>query len=120
MTCQWCIHYRYKKSSVCTWQGRADGKIIPAKEHVECQGFEPRRNCSTCEHRCDYADRESSGGSYGECDRWALRKLSTWGGTRKRVGRPRKTSTTTTTPASTISGSPGKTETQTSKQGEAQ
>lgn len=120
MTCQWCIHYRYKGLSVCTWPGRADGKIIPAKEHVECPGFDPRRNCSTCEHRCDYAERESSGGSYGECDRWALRKLSKWGGTRKRGGRPRKTHTDTSTTANTISGSPGKTETKTSKQGEAQ
>lgn len=91
MTCQWCIHFRYKGVAVCTWPGRNDGKIIPAKERIECSGFEPRRICSTCEHRCDYPERESSGGSYGECDRWKLRSLSTWGGVRKRT-RKRKES----------------------------
>lgn len=115
MTCQWCIHFRNRGVAACTWPGRPDGRIIPAKERTECPGFDPRRVCSTCEHRCDYAERESSGGSYGECDRWVLRTLSSWGGNRKRGGRPKASKR-----EEQISGSPVEQTSTTTNQGEKQ
>jgi hypothetical protein len=107
MTCQWCIYFRqHKGRGVCTCPER-DGNIVPAKTRNVCEQFHPRRNCSTCEFRCPIEERVSSGGSFGECDRWKLRSISTWGGSRKRA----KT-------VSKISGSPGKSTSTTLKEGE--
>lgn len=85
MTCQWCIYYRRRGQGICISPDR-DGTTIPAKSRSVCEQFEPRRNCSTCEFRCSQDDRESSGGRFGECYRWKLRSLSTWGGVRKGRG----------------------------------
>lgn len=83
MTCQWCIHHRRKGISVCTRPG-GDGNIMPAKEHGgDCEWFEPRRICTTCEHRCAPDRKETRWADSAFCRHWKLRKLSKWGGSRR-------------------------------------
>ena len=95
MTCQWCIHFRYKGGfSVCARPG-GDGNIMPAKGNAsECQWFDPRRICTTCSFRCSPDERDALC-SGGLCGKWTLRSVSNWGGRRRAPQRPSESSSTT-------------------------
>lgn len=83
MTCQWCRHFRYKGVSVCARPG-GDGNTLPAKGRTsECQWFDPRRTCTTCEYRCSTEERSSLRSDSDVCPKWTLRSISKWGGSRK-------------------------------------
>lgn len=101
MTCQWCIHFRYKgRASVCARPG-GDGKIIPAKGRTsECQWFDPRRTCTTCGYRCAPEERDALYGDGKLCGKWTLRSISKWGGRRRTPSKPAEGSedSSTTTP----------------------
>lgn len=106
MTCQWCIHFRYKSgASACARPG-GDGKTIPAKgRSSECSWFSPRRTCTTCGHRCDPDEREALCADGRTCDKWILRSISKWGGCRRsqssRTSEDSSTTTRTTEGANT-------------------
>lgn len=61
-----------------------DGTIrgIPPEARPErCPRFDPRRICTTCGHGCSQDDKATR--PFGDCPKWELRVLSTWGGNRR-------------------------------------
>ena len=61
---------------------------------VPCDKFVARQCCTTCAYRCPPDEKEKLMPAPGKCPRWKLRKLSTWGGSRrypkKQVCKPQK------------------------------
>lgn len=94
MTCQWCIYYRRKRGGDprCERPG-GDGNVLSTKvirasggSHT-CEWFEPRKSCTTCSSRCAIEYKEEVE-AIGTCPKWSLRRLSTWGGSRRRKRKP--------------------------------
>ena len=84
MTCQWCIHYRRRAGVSICFAPDKDGNVTPVRiKGPICERFSARRCCSTCEHRCSQEERDECLGSPNGCQKWELRKLSTWGGPRR-------------------------------------
>jgi len=84
MTCQWCTHYRRRDGKSLCLTKTDDGKVVLSEiKGLSCEKFDPRKSCTTCEHRCSYEEREKLLFAEGGCNRWALRNLTTWGGPRR-------------------------------------
>lgn len=87
MTCQWCKNYRRRNGLSKCWYPFDDGlsRFIDVKPGgaSTCRKFDPRRSCTTCEHRCSAEDKARNMSAEGGCPSWQLRKLSTWGGSRR-------------------------------------
>lgn len=85
MTCQWCKNYRRRDGKSKCWYPFDDGlsRLIDVKGADGCDKFDPRRSCTTCEHRCSGEEKSSNMGCPGGCQKWNLRKLTTWGGSRR-------------------------------------
>lgn len=84
MTCQWCKNYRRRNGQPKCWFPFDDGvsRLVDVKGADGCLKFTPRVCCTTCEHRCP-PDYRSQNGRGGKCPKWALRALTTWGGSRR-------------------------------------
>ena len=88
MTCQWCKHYRRRgKTTICLAPG-GTGKVIEIESSSPtCPNFSARKSCTTCALRCLPEEKEALLGPDG-CQKWALRQLSSWGGSRRFVRMP--------------------------------
>lgn len=86
MTCQWCKHYRRRGKAVLCLSPDGDGKVIAidAKSQT-CPKFIARKSCTTCGLRCLPEEKESFLQGPDGCPKWTLRKLSSWGGSRRFV-----------------------------------
>lgn len=91
MTCQWCKYYRRRVGdlTVCLHPER-NWTTIEVKGGGTCEFFDPRRNCTTCAHRCTQEERQKNMDLEGNCSMWNLRQLGRWGGFRRRSWRPFK------------------------------
>lgn len=84
MTCQWCVKYRRRNGvSMCLKKDDKGNAVLVPIKGLACEDFTPRRSCTTCEHRCPPEDRERLLMDDDGCKMWELRKLSTWGGSRR-------------------------------------
>ena len=82
MTCQWCINYRRRDGKVMCRNDDGTIRGIPPEVRPErCPRFDPRRICTTCGHGCSQNDKATR--PFGDCPKWELRVLSTWGGNRR-------------------------------------
>jgi len=84
MTCQWCKNYRRRRGFSKCWYPNPDGTYIlkDAKGADKCDKFDPRKSCTTCEHRCLPDEKAANIEDSEVCQKWTLRKLTTWGGRR--------------------------------------
>lgn len=85
------MNFRRKNGApVCVRPG-GDGRTLPSTggESSQCEKFSPRRSCTTCEYRCSPEDKYERVGSGRKCQKWKLRAISTWGGSKYRAARMR-------------------------------
>ena len=84
MTCQWCTRYRRRDGKSMCLTKKDDGTIVLSEiKGLACEKFSPRKSCTTCGHRCSYEDREKLLFAEDGCNRWKLRDITTWGGSRR-------------------------------------
>lgn len=84
MTCQWCIKYRRRDGrSLCLTETEDGEPVLKPIQGLACGKFDPRKSCTTCEHRCSPDERETLLFMDGGCPKWELRNLTTWGGRRR-------------------------------------